>query len=64
VANVERFGRFITQRVMNFSPRLKTPQKTKEPEFGTHCVPNFIFNFNILTDRMKYRKTKAWNRVI
>ena len=40
VANLERFARFITQRVMNFSPRLKRMQKTRELEFGTHCVPN------------------------
>jgi hypothetical protein len=66
VLNLEKtwFARFITQRVMNFSPRLKTPQKTRELEFGTHCVPNFGFHFNILADRLKYRKEKAWNRVI
>ena len=40
VANLERFARFSTQRVLNFSPRLKTPRKTRELEFGTRCVPN------------------------
>jgi hypothetical protein len=66
VADLEktRFARLTTQRVVNFSPRLKTPRKTRELEFGTHCVPNFGFHFNILADRLKYRKEKAWNRVI
>jgi len=64
VLNLERFARFITQRVMNFSPRLKTLQKTRELEFGTHCVPNFDFHFNGLADKAKYRKVKAWNHAI
>ena len=43
VLNLEktRFGRFSTQRVLNFSPRLKKLQKTRGLEFGTRCVPNF-----------------------
>jgi hypothetical protein len=65
VANLQRFARFITQRVMNFSPRLKTPQKTREPEFGTHCVPNFrccLLAANCgLTEKLNYRKAKVWN---
>ena len=66
VLNLEktRFGRFSTQRVLNFSPRLKKLQKTRELEFGTHCVPNFVYFFNGLADKVKYRKAKAWNRVI
>ena len=49
VLNLEktRFVRFSTQRVLNFSPRLKTPQKTREPEFGTRCVPNLKKSFTI-----------------
>jgi hypothetical protein len=66
VANLERFARFSTQRVLNFSPRLKTPQKTREPEFGTHCVPNFrcclLAASCGLTEKMNYRKAKVWNQ--
>ena len=42
VLNLEktRFARFSTQRVLNFPPRLKKLQKTRELEFATHCVPN------------------------
>jgi hypothetical protein len=49
VLNLEKtwFGRFSTQRVLNFSPRLKMPRKTKELEFGTHCVPNLEKTFPI-----------------
>ena len=65
-ANLERFARFITQRVMNFSPSLKTLQKTRELEFGTHCVPNFrcclLAASCGLTEKMNYRKAKAWNQ--
>jgi len=52
-ANLERFARFITQRVMNFSPRLKTLQKTRELEFGTRCVPNLekTLPIEIYTDK-------------
>jgi hypothetical protein len=52
VANLERFARFITQRVMNFSPRLKRMQKTRELEFGTRCVPNLenTLSIKIYTD--------------
>jgi hypothetical protein len=50
--------------VLNFSPKLKTPQKTRELEFGTHCVPNFVCHFNSLAYKVKYRKAKAWNHVI
>ena len=64
VLNLERFARFITERVMNFSPWLKTPQKTREHEFGTRCVPNFFYFFNGLADTVKYRKAKAWNHEI
>ena len=67
VLNLEKtwFARFITQRVMNFSPRLKTPQKTRELEFGTHCVPNFrcwllVTNCGLM-EKMNYRKAKVWN---
>jgi hypothetical protein len=64
-ANLERLTRFITQRVMNFSPSLKTPQKTRELEFGTHCVPNFrcwllVTNCGLM-EKMNYRKAKVWN---
>jgi hypothetical protein len=66
VANLQRFARFTTQRVMNFSPRLKTPHKTRGPEFGTHCVPNFrcclLATPCGLTEKMNYRKAKVWNQ--
>jgi hypothetical protein len=40
VANLERSGRFTTQRVVIFSSGLETPQKTRAAQFGTRCVPN------------------------
>ena len=53
VLNLERLLRFTTQRVVNFSPRLKTSRKTKALEFGTHCVPNLekTFPIKIYTDK-------------
>jgi hypothetical protein len=32
--------------------------------FITHRVLNFVCHFNGLADKVKYRKVKAWNRVI
>ena len=49
VANLERFGRFTTQRVVNFSSGLETPQKTSMSQFGTRCVPNFISDFSAIS---------------
>jgi hypothetical protein len=44
VLNLEktRFAKFITQRVMNFSPRLKMPRKTRETSIRhTLCAESF-----------------------